>query len=111
MLPDKDRIRIQHMLDAADRIIAFTEGISREQFIEDEKLNLAVVRLLEILGEAATNVSDPLLEAHNQIPWREIAGVRNRLIHGYFDVDLNIVWEIIQQDIGPLISSLNTLLR
>jgi uncharacterized protein with HEPN domain len=106
MLPDKDRIRIQHMLDAAERIAAFTDGISKEQFLDDEKLNLAVIRLFEILGEAANNISEDLQEKYNDIPWREIAGIRNRLIHGYFDVDLNIVWQIIQQDIPPLISNL-----
>jgi uncharacterized protein with HEPN domain len=106
MLPDKDRIRIQHMLDAAERIAAFTDGISKEEFLDDEKLNLAVIRLFEILGEAANNISEDLQEKYNDIPWREIAGIRNRLIHGYFDVDLNIVWQIIQQDIPPLISNL-----
>jgi uncharacterized protein with HEPN domain len=108
---DKDRIRIQHMLDAAERIVAFTSGISKEQFLADEKLNLAVIRLFEILGEAANNISDKLREDYPDVPWREIAGVRNRLIHGYFDVDLNIVWQIIQQDIGALISNLKFILN
>jgi uncharacterized protein with HEPN domain len=111
MPQDKDRVRIQHMLDAAERINAFTADVSKEQFQEDEKLNLAIIRLFEILGEAANNISDELHEEHNDIPWREIAGVRNRLIHGYFDVDLNIVWEIIKQDIPILISNLKYILK
>lgn len=86
---DKDRIRIQHMIDAAERITAFTNAVSKEQFIGDEKLHLAVTRLMEILGEAANNISGDLQEKYCEVPWREIAGVRNRLIHGYFDVDLN----------------------
>lgn len=109
-MQDKDRVRIQHMLDAAERITTFTDGISKEQFTEDEKLNLAVIRLFEILGEAANNISDDLREEYHDVPWREISGVRNRLIHGYFDVDLNIVWEIIQQDIPALISNLKYIL-
>lgn len=108
---DKDRIRIQHMLDAAERIVSFTDGISKEQFLKDEKLNLAVIRLFEILGEAANNISDELREEYHDVPWHEIAGIRNRLIHGYFDVDLNIVWQIIRQDIGPLISNLKYILN
>ncbi len=65
----------------------------------------------EILGEAASNISDELRKEYPDVPWREIAGVRNRLIHGYFDIDLNIVWQIIQQDIGPLISNLKNILN
>ena len=105
MLQDEDRIRIRHMLDAAKRVIAFTDRVPKEQFLQDDKLHLAVIRLFEILGEAANNISDDLQEEYHEVPWREIAGVRNRLIHGYFDVDLNIIWQIIQQDIPPLIAS------
>lgn len=111
MLPDKDRVRLRHMLDAAERIVVFTEKISREDFEKDEKLNLAIARLFEILGEAANNLSDEIQEIHNDVPWREIAGVRNRLIHGYFDVDLNIIWQIIRADIPPLIENLKYILR
>jgi uncharacterized protein with HEPN domain len=111
MPPDKDHIRIQHMIDAAERIVAFTDEISKDQFLKDEKLNLAVVRLFEILGEAANNISDDLREKYHDVPWSEIAGVRNRLIHGYFDVDLNIVWQIIQQDVPPLLSRLHNITK
>lgn len=65
---------------------------------------------MEILGEAANNISDDLQEKYCEVPWREIAGVRNRLIHGYFDVDLNIVWEIIKHDIPSLVSNLKKIL-
>lgn len=111
MLPDKDRVRLQHMLDAAERIVAFTKEVSPEEFQKDEKLNLAIVRLFEILGEAANNISHEVQDQYNDVPWREIAGVRNRLIHGYFDVDLNIVWQIIQTDIPPLIENLKYILK
>lgn len=111
MLPDKDRARLRHMLDAAERIIAFTEEVSAENFQKDEKLNLAVVRLFEILGEAANNISDEVQKKYSDVPWREIAGIRNRLIHGYFDVDLNIVWQIIQTDLPPLIENIKYILK
>ncbi len=110
MLQDNDRVRLQHMLDAAERIVAFAADVSDEQFQEDEQLNLAIIRLLEILGEAANSISDKLQEEYSDVPWREIAGIRNRLIHGYFDVDLNIVWQIIKQDIPPLVSNLKYIL-
>jgi len=72
----------------------------------DEKLTFALVRLLEIVGEAAKNISEETRQKHPQIPWREIAGTRNRLIHGYFDVDLDIIWQIMTYDLPSLISEL-----
>ena len=71
MLQDNDRIRLQHMLDAAERITAFVDNISKEKFQEDEKLNLATIRLLEILGEAANKISDDLQEEYGDVPWRD----------------------------------------
>ena len=79
-------------------------------FDADEKLALALVRLLEILGEAAKGVSPDFRDAHPQIPWKLVAGARDRLIHGYFEVDLKIVWEIVTRDLPPLIAELERLL-
>ena len=73
-------------------------------------LSLAIVRLLEIAGEAATHVSEPVQDALPGIPWQQITGARNRLIHGYFDVDLDIVWAIVQDDLPPLIAQLERVL-
>jgi uncharacterized protein with HEPN domain len=69
-------------------------------------LVLALTRLLEIAGEAARHISRSLQEQHGAIPWREIAGTRDRLIHGYFDVDLDIIWEILSEDLPKLIPHL-----
>jgi len=82
-----DLVRLRHMLDAARKAIAFTESSQRCDLDTDEKLSLSVVRLLEILGEAAKGVSESCREKHPEIPWRQISGTRDRLIHGYFDVD------------------------
>ena len=76
----------------------------------DEKLTLALVRLIEVLGEAAKGVSQTFRETHPEISWREIAGTRDRLIHGYFDVDLNIVWQIVTKDLPALILQLEKIL-
>ena len=99
---EQDRIRLRHMLDAAQKIVAFTEGLSRDCFHTDEKLQLAIVRLLEITGEAANSVSDDFKEDHPEIAWARITATRNRLIHGYFDIDLEIVWKIATENI-PLL--------
>ena len=94
------------MLDAAHKAVEFTENCSRIDLDNDEKLTLSIVRLLEILGEAAKNVSQECRQEHPSIQWREIAGTRDRLIHGYFDVDLNIVWRIVSDDLPSLVAQL-----
>lgn len=101
-----DRVRLQHMLDAAKRIAAFTSGGRREDLDRDDKLALAIVRLLEICGEAAKAVSPALKALYPKVPWAAIGRTRDRLIHGYFNVDLDIVWQIVTTDIPPLVSQL-----
>ena len=102
----EDIVRLRHMLDSARRAAQFTETCRRADLDKDDKLALALVRLLEILGEAAKNVSDKCRQGNPAIPWRQIAGTRDRLIHGYFDVDLDIVWKIISVDLPALIPQL-----
>ena len=98
------------MLDAAVKAIEFTKVRKREELDKDELLALALVRLLEILGEAAKGVSVPTRNKFPAIPWKSIAGTRDRLIHGYYDVDLNIVWKIITEDLPALKTQLEKLL-
>jgi uncharacterized protein with HEPN domain len=109
-IPRDDRVRLRHMLDAARKARRFVQGHERSDLESDEMLSLAIVRLLEIIGEAASHVSELVQDALPGIPWRQITGARNRLIHGYFDVDLDIVWAIVQDDLPPLIASLEQVL-
>jgi uncharacterized protein with HEPN domain len=102
--------RLRHMLDAARKAFEYFKGRSRQQIDSDEIRVLAVTRLFEILGEAAKNVSEVTKNRSPEIPWREIAGTRNRLIHGYFNVDLDILWQITTADIPFLIEQLEKLL-
>lgn len=102
-----DLTRVRHILDAANDILDFTTGQSRSDLDTDRKLNLALVRLLEIIGEAANGISNEFQEMHPDIPWRQMSGMRNRLIHGYFDVNLDTVWVTVTQDIQPLVVALN----
>ena len=105
-MSNEDAVRLRHMLDAAKRAIDFMQGRAKSDLESDEQLSLAMVRLLEILGEAAKNVSEDLRKDYPDIPWRQIAGTRDRLIHGYFDVDLDIVWQIISTDLPVLVAQL-----
>jgi uncharacterized protein with HEPN domain len=107
----EDRIRIQHMLDAAQKAVEFVGNLGFSDFIKDEKLTLSAIRLLEITGEAAIRISDDFKEEYSEVPWYQIAGTRNRLVHGYFDVDLTIIYQIITQDLPPLIAQLQSLLK
>ncbi len=102
----EDIVRVRHMLDAAQKALEFSADAGRDALDDDEKLALSLVRLLEVIGEAANNVSDDFQEKFPEIPWRQIGATRNRLIHGYFDVDLDVVWEIISQDLPKLVPQL-----
>ena len=105
-----DRVRMQHMLDSARQAIVFVAGKRREDLDRDVQLTLALTRLVEIIGEAAKNVSAERRESHPQIPWRAIAGTRDRLVHAYFDVDLDQLWQIVSADLSPLVSALEIVL-
>ncbi len=108
--PPKEADRLRHMLDAAETAMEFVKGRQRSDLDRDEKLTLALVRLLEILGEAARHVSEKTKGLSPHIRWKEIAGTRDRLVHGYFDVDLDIVWKIITVDLPPLITELKKII-
>ena len=95
MLPD-DVIRLRHMLDAAWEATGFCAGRTRADLERNRQLLLAVIRDLEIVGDAATKVSAETIVAQHRIPWPDIIGMRHRLIHGYFDVDVEIVWNTVQ---------------
>jgi uncharacterized protein with HEPN domain len=107
---EQDIVRLRHMLDAAKKIVEYTDSIQRDDLNRDEKLALALVRLLEIVGEAAKAVSADFRLNNPQIPWREIAGTRDRLIHGYYDIDFDVFWQIVSDDIPPLITAIEDIL-
>jgi uncharacterized protein with HEPN domain len=111
MLHDKDRIRLQHMFDHATEAMQMAHGRARKDLDTDRQLNLSLVRLLEITGEAAARVSQPTRRNHPEIAWLEIAGLRNRLVHGYDEVDFDILWDIIQLDLPLLIAALTAILK
>jgi uncharacterized protein with HEPN domain len=99
-------VRLRHMLDHAREAVTMTRGSARADLDTDRRLNLALVRLLEIVGEAAARVPAEQCILHPDIPWPEIVGLRNRLIHGYDSVDFDILWQIVTEDLPPLIAAL-----
>ena len=105
-----DSIRLKHMLEAAHICLQFVDGKKQVDFENDKMLCFAVVRALEIFGEAASHVSKSFQEKHPTIQWRAITGMRNRLIHAYFDIDYDIVWRALTHEIPKLIPELELLL-
>ena len=97
---------VQDMLDSAIKIQEYTKGFSFDQFVDDDKTIDAVVRNFEIIGEAATRIHPDFQVEYSQIPWKKLKGYRNRLIHEYFGVDYQIVWDIISDDLSILLEEL-----
>jgi uncharacterized protein with HEPN domain len=90
---------VEDILDAMEKVEILLEGVAYAQFEEDFRINFAVVRALEIIGEAAKRLPDDLRMKYPEIPWKGMAGMRDRIIHGYDNVDFQIVWEVVKQDI------------
>lgn len=100
---------LDDMVEAAEKIERYTDAMSREEFVSDEKTVDAVLRNLEILGGAAKLLSDDVRGQASEIPWSEMAGMRDKLIHGYATIDLDIVWETVSEDVPHLRSKLESL--
>jgi uncharacterized protein with HEPN domain len=99
---------IEDILDAAQKIQRYTDGISFDEFVADEKTIDAVVRNFEVIGEASNGLPEAFKQKHTEIDWVRIKGFRNRIVHDYFGIDHSIVWNIIQNYIPQLIEVLST---
>jgi uncharacterized protein with HEPN domain len=106
-MSDSDMVRLRHARDAAREAVQFVEGRSRADLDNDRMLNLALVQLLEIIGEAVRALSPAFCQSYPEIPWKKMVGMRDRLIHGYFDINLDIVWETIKKDLPDLLIGLD----
>jgi uncharacterized protein with HEPN domain len=109
-MPPDDHERVRHMLDAAREAREFSAGRTRADLDSDRILALALTRLVEIIGEAAKNVSPVVRLISPDIRWKEIGGARDRLAHGYYSVDLDILWGILTRDLPVLEPALVALL-
>jgi len=105
-----DRIRLQHMLDAAREALSFAQGRTREDLDKDRLLVLGLVKAIEIIGEAAYQISEETRAQLPAVPWEDIIGMRHRLVHAYFDINLEILWRTVQEDLPPLVSTLESIL-
>jgi len=106
MSQDRDVIRMRHVLDAARKAISYVAGKSRNDLDRDEVHSLVLARLVEIIGEAASKVTEEMQSRYPPIEWRDIVGTRNRLIHAYEAVSRDILWQIVSVDLAELIVKL-----
>jgi uncharacterized protein with HEPN domain len=108
---EDDRIRLTHMVEAAEEIAQFIAGQSRAALDSDRKLLFAVVRAIEILGEAASRLSEETRLGAPSVPWKSIVGMRNRVVHAYWDVDPEIVWKTATEEVPHILPMLRALLN
>lgn len=104
-----DALYLRHMLDAIDRVIEATQRVTREDFNGEWMIQDAIVHELQTLGEAAGRVSRELTDRHPELPWRQVTGLRHKIVHDYFAVDLEVVWETATLDvpaIRPMVEAL-----
>lgn len=101
-----DTTRLRHMLDAAREAVRFAEGRTRQDLDDDRMLVLALVKDMEIIGEAAYQISAETRAHLANVPWDDIIGMRHRLVHAYFDINLDILWGTLEQDLPPLVDAL-----
>ncbi|OYW18295.1 MAG: DUF86 domain-containing protein [Burkholderiales bacterium 12-64-5] len=100
---------LDHMRQAATDACSFVEGLSKEDFLADKRTQQAVIMSLIVIGEAATKVMDGYAEfadQHRQVPWRSMRGMRNRIAHGYFDINLDVVWDTVKTALPELLEQL-----
>jgi uncharacterized protein with HEPN domain len=102
MAVDRDELYVSHILDATVRIGEYTNGIDRSAFLRQPMVQDAVVRQLEIIGEAVKRLSAAFRDRYPQVRWRDVAGMRDKLIHDYFGVDMEAVWQTVIDDVPPL---------
>lgn len=110
-LPKTDRLYLLHILESGEEIQEYVRGMTKRAFFADHKTQDAVVRRLEIIGEATKQLSSNAREQNASVPWRRIAGMRDILIHEYFAVDLNVVWATVKNGLPALLLSVHMLLE
>ena len=106
-----DTVYLHHILDAIGLIEEYTKGMSENEFLANSMAHDAVVRQIEIIGEAARNISDAFRDKHSKLPWGEMTGIRNKIIHEYFNINYTIVWDTVRDDLPSLKKSMKKIIK
>lgn len=110
MPPRKWKLRIQDILESVDAIQGYVRGMDLESFAGNQQVLDAVEYRFAVIGEATANIPDEIVDAHPEIPWRQMRGMRNVMVHAYFGVNTDTLWGTIQNDLPPLVPLLRSLL-
>ena len=105
------RLYLQDMIGFGEKVLSYTQGMGKREFIANELIYDATLRNLELIGEAATHIPQEARESNSHISWRRIIGTRNRVAHGYLGIDDDVVWDIIESDIPDLLPKLREMLN
>lgn len=104
------KIFLGHILESIDRIREYTEGLDEDSFAEDDKVQDAVLRRIQIIGEAVKKLPEELRAAHPQVPWRRITGTRDKVVHDYFGIDIELVWMVAESQLPNLAVEIRSIL-
>lgn len=107
----RDLVYVGHMLDMARKAVGKTQSLPREAYDADENLRLAVIHLIQVVGEAARQVSREFVDRHPEVPWADIVGMRHKVVHDYLGVDEDIVWQVATADLPTLVLALEPLVQ
>ena len=105
----RDLVYVGHMLDMAKKVVGKAAGLSRDAYDADENLRLALIHLIQVIGEAGRQVSKEFSDSHPEISWAEIVGMRHKVVHDYLSVDEDIVWQVVTGDVPKLVAALEPL--
>ena len=109
--PRKWKFRIRHILEASEKIRQYTHGLTVADLQAHPQALEAVVWNLTVIGEAARQIPDSVVNAYPQVPWQQMRGIRNRIVHGYDQIDLSIIWNVIQYELPPLVPTLERIMQ
>ena len=109
-MPKDDWVYVGHMLDMAQKALEISAGEDRAAYDKDETLRLALTHIIQTIGEAAQRVSPEFRRIYPQVPWQEIIGMRHRIVHDYLNIDEDVIWEVLRQDLPSLAKTLQAIL-
>lgn len=110
MTQHNDGLYLLHMFESSQKALAFTQGKTRVDYDQDEVLQLALLHLIQTVGEAARNISEDYQKQHPEIAWKAIMGIRHRIVHNYADIDDEVIWKTVTDDLPALLNALEKLI-